>query len=1413
MEWKPSEIKALRQALGLTQAEFSKKCLVVSTTIPKVLSKQQKKFSLSQGLVAQWETGKKSPTEDGNKILEQLRNEIPTDQKPSFLSAPLEIKALREALGLTRAELAKKLKISKCLVKYWEKGKRSPSPKFWAKLKELTLQADKINAEGEQNVTSEEGGQIITSEEGGQIITSEEGGQIITSEEGGQIITSDEQEQIITSDEGEEIVTSSESLSEQGSDICNSQTEICVQTASKASSQQVSTEFCTQEEGEQNVTSEEGEQIVTSEEQDFVVTSENESITLSFGGQAENIAHLNCKEAALEYLSYGWSVIPLCPPDCSPDKVPWHWRDKDGKQRYCAHPGKVPLVAWTVYQERLPTALEVEQWFSKWPFANVGIVTGRVSKLLVVDFDDPKAIDAINEFGGFPKTPEVKTGGSGQHNYFQHPSEGLIANFAGKLKDIHPSLEKVDLRADGGQVVAPPSLHVSGNRYVWTVPPNEVSPPDLPKWFIDLLEQKPLGLSIVDCRLVARLPKQSEKQFLQSSIINQQSSIKRLPDNFLVLKKCDSLIKSLWSNESLQVSKKGGPETSDYDWALGRACIERGIRNRDDLATILAHFPHGKYARDLSDYNLALTVEKLMQTIPHKKKEDAEKVLANMSQQLNIQVPQLKEREVLVLRATPGLGKTTEIIEVIRNSERKVILAEPTKEMARTVFEQFSYDASLLEGRSKENCMRYSQVELIAAKGYMPGKVICPGCPYSPSNLFSNCCEYFRQFFNPTRVKVTTYEQALELHFAGKLNADLIVLDEDPSRALFKKVEITANQLHFPKDSKYPLPTFGRLIRDTLHEAEEKAAGQTLALRCREVVSLLKSVAKKRRIKLTKHLRLVSSCIENVFDQPARLESLKEEEIEALPHAYVGELAKALLSEIDKASEFGIRNSEFGMSCFFDKNFRNGCQKNKKIKKTNPQSEIRNPKSSKRGSATALSTPGDIWNSRLTLVVSGGRARYIMREVRQITVRTPIVVLDAYANKDYYRKLFKRGSATALSNGRDVKFLMFDAQSHCEVMTIPLNTSKNAFLKRKENLVDDLAAVVYRFNGRKILVYTYLFLKEDVEKMFPFVAVEHFWSGRGKDCWRDYDIVIIFGTPEPNPSELFDDARALYADDENPISLAQSESDPRKYADSRLQLLREMRREDEIMQDVHRIRPIWGKGLDKKVVIMSQLYCPQLPPDKIVDPKTIDKKSAHRELRKERLRQLIEACIKEYGFYFDGFAVAAGLIKTTGGGVCMQGFDGVGECMDTGLWQVSYKNILIRESPQTSNDAGSASYGGSKKEYIANRDAILAELGAKEARMSVFHSGVWRPYKIWGNLDAAKAFFAVSLPAGCDALTRRLLLVNSEVEKQQSEEEKAPDSREPAERDRREYEAEVRRELDEEILRYKDTLDYEEPNI
>ena len=113
--------------------------------------------------------------------------------------------------------------------------------------------------------------------------------------------------------------------------------------------------------------------------------------------------------------------------------------------------------------------------------------------------------------------------------------------------------------------------------------PNEVSPPPLPQWFFDLLEQKPQGSEQERKASTTRPDEIGTPSAPSPPFVVKKAS--RLPENFSVLKKCDSLIKSLWSKPSSKVSKKGGPERSNYDWALGRACIERGIRNRDDLTS------------------------------------------------------------------------------------------------------------------------------------------------------------------------------------------------------------------------------------------------------------------------------------------------------------------------------------------------------------------------------------------------------------------------------------------------------------------------------------------------------------------------------------------------------------------------------------------------------------------------------------------------------------------------------------------------------------------------------------------------------------------------------------------------------------------------------------------------------------
>ncbi|MDH5296605.1 MAG: bifunctional DNA primase/polymerase [Nitrospirota bacterium] len=169
--------------------------------------------------------------------------------------------------------------------------------------------------------------------------------------------------------------------------------------------------------------------------------------------------------AALDYSNKrGWSVIPL--------------------------DGKIPILRdWPNQATTDPNLICT--WWTHDPSANVGIVTGEKSNLIVLDVDpDNGGDDSLRSlearYGPLPATPEVLTGGGGRHLYFQYPGCPL-GNSAGKLG---PGL---DIRADGGQVVAPPSIHPkTGGSYEWEVAhhPDDVPPAPLPDWLLRLMTTK-----------------------------------------------------------------------------------------------------------------------------------------------------------------------------------------------------------------------------------------------------------------------------------------------------------------------------------------------------------------------------------------------------------------------------------------------------------------------------------------------------------------------------------------------------------------------------------------------------------------------------------------------------------------------------------------------------------------------------------------------------------------------------------------------------------------------------------------------------------------------------------------------------------------------------------------------------------
>ena len=145
-------------------------------------------------------------------------------------------------------------------------------------------------------------------------------------------------------------------------------------------------------------------------------------------------------EAALSYCRRGWSVVPvyeIVRGKCScgnPD---------------CKNPGKHPRVEWKKHQTSKADEPQIRRWWERWPSAWVGIVTGTVSELAVIDVDGKVGKEALEKVGiELPKTVTVKTGGGGWHYYYSYTS--------GEVKTKAGLLSKVDLRGDGGFVVAPP---------------------------------------------------------------------------------------------------------------------------------------------------------------------------------------------------------------------------------------------------------------------------------------------------------------------------------------------------------------------------------------------------------------------------------------------------------------------------------------------------------------------------------------------------------------------------------------------------------------------------------------------------------------------------------------------------------------------------------------------------------------------------------------------------------------------------------------------------------------------------------------------------------------------------------------------------------------------------------------------
>jgi hypothetical protein len=142
---------------------------------------------------------------------------------------------------------------------------------------------------------------------------------------------------------------------------------------------------------------------------------------------------------------------------------------------------KMPAIPWKEFTERRASAEELSASFERTGAKKIGIITGSVSGIVVLDVDGEEGEETITLLGGIPSTPTVRTA-RGYHYYFKHPGPGLkVRNFAKRLPGL-------DLRGDGGLVVAPPSVRENGVEYKWVVRLEDTPLADIPDWLLPHLD-------------------------------------------------------------------------------------------------------------------------------------------------------------------------------------------------------------------------------------------------------------------------------------------------------------------------------------------------------------------------------------------------------------------------------------------------------------------------------------------------------------------------------------------------------------------------------------------------------------------------------------------------------------------------------------------------------------------------------------------------------------------------------------------------------------------------------------------------------------------------------------------------------------------------------------------------------------
>jgi len=181
---------------------------------------------------------------------------------------------------------------------------------------------------------------------------------------------------------------------------------------------------------------------------------------------------------ALRYAGMGWSVVPVRPGE------------------------KMPAVKWQHLQSLAADAATIQGWFDTEPSLGIGLIQGHNAGTIVLDFDARDGgMETLAQLDaqGLPGSVRAFTPGGGVHVILRHPGRDVPTR-----TNVLPGM---DVRGDGGFIVAHPSIHANGRRYQWDVDchPDECAVAECPGFILETITAPLEALTQADASVV-RMP-------------------------------------------------------------------------------------------------------------------------------------------------------------------------------------------------------------------------------------------------------------------------------------------------------------------------------------------------------------------------------------------------------------------------------------------------------------------------------------------------------------------------------------------------------------------------------------------------------------------------------------------------------------------------------------------------------------------------------------------------------------------------------------------------------------------------------------------------------------------------------------------------------------------------------------------